>query len=181
MKLTLGCTTRPFQVPFAEACQRIAAAGYTDVAVFGAVVGADSNREEALAARQAALDAGLAPSMLLARAQLDLGLDEAVAKYRQLIDNAVTLGADWLLELGMGTSIYRGVRLDARIWSEQTRAQGYIATPEERVAEEFRRHYAALDRVERETPAPPFHSQPPGPPGWGAWRSRPQRPRRQRC
>jgi len=101
MKLTLGCTTRPFgQVPFAEACQRIAAAGYTDVAVFGAVVGPDSSREDVLTFRQVALDAGLAPSMLLARAHLDLGLDEAVAKYKQLVDNAVALGADWLLELG---------------------------------------------------------------------------------
>ena len=79
MELTLGCTTRPFaKLPFAEACQRIAAAGYTDVAVFGDVVGSDSSREEVLATRQVAQDAGLVPSMLLARAQLDLGPDEAV-------------------------------------------------------------------------------------------------------
>jgi sugar phosphate isomerase/epimerase len=102
MKLTLGCTTRPFaKVPFAEACQRIAAAGYTDVALFD-TVDADSSREETLAARQVALDAGLAPSMLLARSYLDLGLDEAVSKNKRLVDNAVALGARWLLQLGTG-------------------------------------------------------------------------------
>jgi sugar phosphate isomerase/epimerase len=102
MKLTLGCTTRPFaNAPFAEACRRIAAAGYTDVALFSGV-GADGSRSDALAARQVALDAGLAPSMLLARAQLELGLDEAVAKYKQLVDSAQALGATWLLDLGAG-------------------------------------------------------------------------------
>jgi sugar phosphate isomerase/epimerase len=102
MNLTLGCTTRPFaKVPFAEACRRIAAAGYTDVALFSGV-GADRSLEQALAARQVALDAELAPSMLLARAHLDLDLDEAVAKYVEVIDNAQVLGASWLLDLGAG-------------------------------------------------------------------------------
>jgi sugar phosphate isomerase/epimerase len=101
VNLTLGCTTRPFgQAPFAEACRRIATAGYTDVAIFGDV--GIASRAKALEARQTAQDAGLAPSMLLAHAQLDLGLDKAVRKYEQLIDNAVALGADWLLDLGAG-------------------------------------------------------------------------------
>jgi len=100
MKLTIGCTTRPFgSAPFAEACQRIASAGYTDVAVFTAVK-AESTREEVLAARQAALDAGLKPSLVLAHARLELGVDGAVAEYRRLIDNAALLGASWLLDLG---------------------------------------------------------------------------------
>ena len=35
MELTIGCTTRPYGgLPYAEAYERIAAAGYTDVAVF---------------------------------------------------------------------------------------------------------------------------------------------------
>jgi sugar phosphate isomerase/epimerase len=102
MELTLGCTTRPFSgVSFSEACGRIAAAGYTDVALFSDV-GVGNSRQEALAARQVAVDAGLTPSMLLARAQLDLGLEGAVAAYRRLVDNARALGARWLLDLGAG-------------------------------------------------------------------------------
>ena len=34
MKHTIGCTTRPYgSLTFSEACEHIAAAGYTDVAV----------------------------------------------------------------------------------------------------------------------------------------------------
>ena len=107
MELTLGCTTRPFRdVSFAEACRRIAAAGYTDVAVFSGIA-ADSSREDVLAMRQVALDAGLVPSMLLARAPLDLGLEPAIAAYRQLIEHAVTLGTSWLLDLGAGQEMLR--------------------------------------------------------------------------
>jgi sugar phosphate isomerase/epimerase len=100
----LGCTTRPYStLSFAETCARIAAAGYTDVALFGnAGVTEDSDRDAVLAARQTARDAGLAPSMLLAHAQLDRGIEPAVAGYRRLIDNAALLGARWLLDLGAG-------------------------------------------------------------------------------
>jgi sugar phosphate isomerase/epimerase len=38
--------------------------------------------------------------MVLARAQLDRGIDKAAADYRKLIDNAALLGARWLLDLG---------------------------------------------------------------------------------
>ncbi len=100
MKLTVGCTTRPFaNVPFAEACHRIAAAGYSDVAVFTAVT-PDSTREQVLAARQAALAEGLKPSLVLAHARLELGVEGAVAQYKRLIDKAALLGASWLLDLG---------------------------------------------------------------------------------
>jgi sugar phosphate isomerase/epimerase len=107
MKLTMGCTTRPFQdVSFAEACRHIAAAGYTDVAIFRGIE-PDSSREDVLAMRQLAADAGLAPSMLLARAPLELGPELALTAYRQLIDHAVALGADWLLDLGTGQEVFR--------------------------------------------------------------------------
>jgi sugar phosphate isomerase/epimerase len=92
-------------VSFAEACRRIAAGGYTDVAVFGGIT-PDSSREDVLAVRQIAVDAGLAPSMLLARAPLDLGLEPALTAYRRLIDHAATLGADWLLDLGTGQEVF---------------------------------------------------------------------------
>ncbi|MBN1582360.1 MAG: sugar phosphate isomerase/epimerase [Anaerolineae bacterium] len=106
--IRIGCTTRPYAaVSFQEACQRIAATGYTDVAVFsGMGVEPDSSREEVLVARAIAQDAGLAPSMLLARAPLELGLKEAVAAYKGLIDSAVTLGAAWLLDLGTGNEAF---------------------------------------------------------------------------
>jgi sugar phosphate isomerase/epimerase len=38
--------------------------------------------------------------MLLAHAQLDQGIEKAVADYRRLIDTAALLGAKWLLDLG---------------------------------------------------------------------------------
>lgn len=100
----IGCTTRPYAaVSFQEACRRIAAAGYTDVAVFSRPgLGPDSSREEVLAARAIAHDAGLAPSMLLARANLEAGLKEAIAGYKRLIDHAATLDATWLLDTGTG-------------------------------------------------------------------------------
>jgi sugar phosphate isomerase/epimerase len=102
MTITLGCTTRPYaSLSFAEACARIAGAGYSDVAVFGRnAIHSSSTREETLAVRQIAEDAGLTPSMLLGRVQLELGIDAAVEDYDALIDNAALLGARWLLECG---------------------------------------------------------------------------------
>lgn len=102
MTITLGCTTRPFgELDFADACARIAAAGYSDVAVFGrSVVDSATTRQKTLAVRQIAEDAGLAPSMLLGRVQLELGLDAAVDDYCTLIDRAALLGAAWLLDCG---------------------------------------------------------------------------------
>lgn len=116
MKLLLGCTTRPYnQLSFSEACARIADAGYSDVAVFAGKtppseadgetqskipVRSDSTETEIVRARQAALASGLRPSLLLSSTSLDLGLEGALAEYKKLIDNAVTLGAHWLLECG---------------------------------------------------------------------------------
>ena len=104
---TIGSTTRPLnQLPFAQACQHIAAAGYTDVAVFAhqrqMPVDSASTPDQVVQTRQAAAAAGLTPSMLLGRTQLDLGLDGAIDDYRRLIDNAAQLGAQWILELGTG-------------------------------------------------------------------------------
>jgi len=105
--LTIGATTRPHsKLSYGEAFERIARAGYTDVAVFanqGRIpVGADSTPEELAAVREAAEAAGVAPSMVLARAQLELGVQGAAAQYRRLIDSAAAVGAGWLLDLGTG-------------------------------------------------------------------------------
>jgi len=110
MKLVIGCTTRPHSMlTFDEACKRIAAAGYTDVAVFAnrtedgqrsMPVHSESTPEEVAVARKTAADAGLAPSMLLGRTRLDMGLDAAVDDYKKLIDNAAALGTKWLLDCG---------------------------------------------------------------------------------
>ena len=105
MKLTIGCTTRPYAgLSYEEAFARIAEAGYTDVAVFASQkavpVRSESTPEEVAAVRKAAADAGVAPSMLIGRTQLNLGLDAAVADYRRLIDNAAALGTVWLLDCG---------------------------------------------------------------------------------
>jgi sugar phosphate isomerase/epimerase len=110
MELVVGCTTRPYSaVSFPEACERIADAGYTDVAVFANVIDenrravpvrSDSTPDEVAAARKAAADAGLAPSMLIGSTKLNLGLDAAVDDYKKLIDNAAALGTKWLLDCG---------------------------------------------------------------------------------
>ena len=78
MKHTIGCTTRPYgSLTFSEACGHIAAAGYTDVAVFanaGQVpVQADSTDAEVAETRKAAAAAGLTPSMLIGSTKLNLG------------------------------------------------------------------------------------------------------------
>lgn len=107
MNTTIGCTSRPYaQLEYAEAYDRIAAAGYTDLAIFansGQVpVRADSTADEIRAVRRAVDDAGLEPSMLIGRTQLDQGLEAAVADYQRLIDNAATMGVTWLLDCGTG-------------------------------------------------------------------------------
>ena len=113
MELTIGCTTRPYaKLSFADACERIAAAGYTDVAVFRCgeqiPVRADCTPEEAREARTVAQDAGLEPSMLIGGTKLDLGLDGAVDNYKALIDRAADLGATWLLDCGTGKEEHYG-------------------------------------------------------------------------
>ena len=110
MELVIGCTTRPHSMlTFAEACEHIAAAGYTDVAVFAnkaedgkrsMPVHSESTPEEIAAARKVTADAGLAPSMLIGGTKLNLGLDAAVDDYKKLIDNAAALGTRWLLDCG---------------------------------------------------------------------------------
>jgi sugar phosphate isomerase/epimerase len=87
-------------------CRRIAAAGYTDVAIFGnAGIDPDSSHEQVEAIRRAAEGAGLVPSLLIARARLELGVQDAIAGYRRTIDQAATLGASWLLDLGAGSEV----------------------------------------------------------------------------
>lgn len=101
MKLTIGCTTRPYSsVSFAEACEYIAAAGYTDVAFVP--VRSDSTAEEIAATSKTAADAGLAPSMVIGGTKLNMGLDAAVDDYKKLIDSVAELGAKWLLDCGTG-------------------------------------------------------------------------------
>jgi sugar phosphate isomerase/epimerase len=101
----LGACSRPFnQLAFEDACARIAAAGYDHVALFAnqgkAPVRSDSSAEEVLSAARASRAAGLTPSMVLGRTQLDKDLDAAVDDYRRLIDNSAEVGARWILDLG---------------------------------------------------------------------------------
>ncbi len=113
MDLTIGCTTRPYNaLSFAGACTQISRAGYTDVAVFAhdreMPVDSSSTKQQVSEVKAAAAEAGLAPSMLLARTHLELGLDGAVEDYKRLIDNAAELGTRWLLELGTSKEEYYG-------------------------------------------------------------------------
>ncbi len=111
MKHTIGCTTRPYgSLTFAEACEYIAAAGYTDVAVFanaGQVpVRADSTDAEIAETRKVAAAAGLTPSMLIGSTKLNLGLEAAIDDYKRLINNAAALGTKWLLDCGTGNEAH---------------------------------------------------------------------------
>ena len=105
MEHTIGCTTRPYaSVSFAEACEHIAEAGYSDVAVFrntGSVaINSSSSGEDVENARRVAEKAGLVPSLLLGGTKLNLGLEAAIEDYRRLISNTAALGASWLLDCG---------------------------------------------------------------------------------
>ncbi|MCZ6634485.1 MAG: sugar phosphate isomerase/epimerase [bacterium] len=105
MELTIGSTTRPHnQLTYEEAFDRIAAAGYTDVAVFrnknSTEVTSESRKEDVAGVRKAAADSGVNPSMLIGRTQLNLGLETAVDDYKRLIDNVADLGVTWLLDCG---------------------------------------------------------------------------------
>ena len=107
MQHTIGCTSRPYsRLRYEEAYEHIAAAGYTDVAVFantGQVpVHADSTPAEVAAVRRAAADAGVVPSLLIGNTVLDLGLEAAIEDYKKLIDHAADLGTSWLLDCGTG-------------------------------------------------------------------------------
>jgi len=107
METTLGCTSRPYsQLSYTEAYARIAAAGYSDLAVFaneGEIpVRSDSSARDVAAVRTAAAAAGVKPSMLLGRTKLDGTLAQAIDDYRRLIDHAALLGVQFLLDLGTG-------------------------------------------------------------------------------
>ena len=111
MKNTIGCTTRPYSsLTFAEACDHIASAGYTDVAVFANAgqtpVRSDSPKAEIAATRSTAADVGLTPSMLIGGTKLNLGLEAAVEDYKRLIDNTAELGTKWLLDCGTGNEAH---------------------------------------------------------------------------
>ncbi|MGL4996734.1 MAG: sugar phosphate isomerase/epimerase family protein [Deefgea sp.] len=111
MKNIIACTTRPYQIlPFAAACEQIAAAGFSELAVYYSASGpdqyvlpvnADSTSSEIAAARNAAAAAGVKPAMLLGYSHPELGLAKAIDEYKRLIDNASALGSQWLLDCGI--------------------------------------------------------------------------------
>ena len=105
VKLTVGCTTRPFEgLSFAETCERIASAGYTDVAVFPNVgIEPDTPQSRVAEVRRTAEDAGLSPSMLFGYARFDD--EDPESGYRHLIDHAATLGSRWILDGGGGETV----------------------------------------------------------------------------
>ncbi len=114
MEWVIGSTTRPYNaLSYAEACERIARAGYTDVAVFahkGAMpVDSESSAAQVAATKKAAVQTGVKPSMLLGQAQLARGVDGAVTAYKHLLDNAAELGAQWVLELGTSKEAFYGI------------------------------------------------------------------------
>lgn len=105
MATVLGATTRPFnKLSFAEACTRIARAGYDHVAIFAnqgvQPVRSDSSPAEIDEVFRVTSDCGLQPSLVLGRTQLDEGVEQAADLYRRLIDNTAEIGSRWILDLG---------------------------------------------------------------------------------
>ena len=105
MATVLGATTRPFnKLSFAEACTRIARAGYDHVAIFAnqgvQPVRSDSSPAEIDEVSRVTSDCGLQPSLVLGRTQLDQGVEQAADLYRRLIDNTAEIGSRWILDLG---------------------------------------------------------------------------------
>ena len=105
--ITIGCLSRPYgDLGPAEAYERIAAAGFTDLGVYPnpypgeAPLRADDPPEKVAEIRKMAADAGLTPVLLLGYTKLDLGLETAVEQYEKLIDRAAELGVSWLLDSG---------------------------------------------------------------------------------
>ena len=128
----IGATTRPYsKLTYEEAFDRIARAGYSDVAVFanaGQVpVRSESTESEVAAVRMAADNAGVTPSMLLAKTRLGEGLEAAEEDYRRLVDHAAALGVRWLLELGTGNEDhyddYFELMRRAAGWAEERQIQ----------------------------------------------------------
>lgn len=105
MNLTLGATTRPWHtIPYADACRHIAAAGYTDAAIFsndGCIpITSETTPDEARAVAETTRRAGLVASMLISNVRLDVTVDESVADYHRLIDATAAAGIPWLMNCG---------------------------------------------------------------------------------
>jgi len=108
MQLTLGATTRPWNKwSLEEACPAVAAAGYSDVALFfhggKAPLSSASTPEEIAAVRKTVAAASLEPSMLITGMRLDAPIEEAVADYCKTIDAAAAGGVTWVMNCGCGT------------------------------------------------------------------------------
>ena len=110
MKWNLGATTRPWnQYPFEEACEHIADAGYTDVAVFANAgvrpLHSQSTAEEVAAVVETVAKRGLQPSMLLGGPQLGGDFEDAVNDYRRQIDVCADAGVRYLMDCGCGDDL----------------------------------------------------------------------------
>ena len=106
-EVTIGCLSRPYgNLGPAEAYERIAAAGFTELGVYpnpypGELpLRGDDPPEKVASIRNMAAAAGLKPVLLLGHTTLDQGLETAVEDYRKLIDRAAELGVSWLIDAG---------------------------------------------------------------------------------
>lgn len=105
MILKLGATTRPWHTwSFDQACASIAHAGYEEVSIYlneGKIPVTSTSSPEEIAETSAIIKKyDLVPTMLLGSPRLDLSIDDAVADFKKLIDNASALGCKWLMNGG---------------------------------------------------------------------------------
>jgi len=106
--MRLGCATRPYQVlNVSQACEHIAAAGFTEVALFynqtphgpAPAISAHSTPAQIAQVRDTCAAAGLLPSLLLAE-EWQAESHAELVRYQRLIENAHQLGASMLLDFG---------------------------------------------------------------------------------
>jgi sugar phosphate isomerase/epimerase len=101
----LGATTRPWHAfPLAEACDAIAAAGYTQVALYAnegkMALTADSSAADIEAVQGVLAARGLVATMLLGGPSLSGEVEAAVEQYRRLVDVAAAAGIRFLMNGG---------------------------------------------------------------------------------
>ena len=106
--MRLGCATRPYQaLSMPQACEHIAAAGFTEVALFynqtqhgpAPAITAHSTPAQIAQVRALCAAAGLLPSLLLAE-EWQADNNTELTRYQRLIENAHQLGASMLLDFG---------------------------------------------------------------------------------
>ena len=107
MAVTIGCFNRPWNtLPLQEAFEWISRAGFKHVGLFRQnrefVIAPDTPPDRLLQVGDMAKAAGLTISVLMASVNVDAPVERAVDDIAKQADNAVKVGAKFLLTMGAG-------------------------------------------------------------------------------